>query len=99
MKLIMLRAYGWMPCWRILFSTFSRCMSFHTAWVNRVVSSVREGLLLYPQLQTYCGVAANRREGAMCGRLRVGKEKLHVAGLVGAAMCSAYQCGSHDRWP
>ena len=26
---------------------------------------------------------------AMCGRLRVGKEKLYVAGLVGAAMCSA----------
>jgi len=22
-----------------------------------------------------------------------------VAGLVGAAMCSAYRCGSHDRWP
>jgi hypothetical protein len=27
---------------------------------------------------------------AMCGRLRVGKENLHVALLVGAAMCSAY---------
>jgi hypothetical protein len=27
---------------------------------------------------------------AMCGRLRVGKDFLHVAGLVGAAMCSAY---------
>ena len=26
---------------------------------------------------------------AMCGRLRVGKENLHVALLVGAAMCSA----------
>src|SRR6267142_1645979 len=26
---------------------------------------------------------------AMCGRLRVGKRNLHVAGLVGAAMCSA----------
>jgi hypothetical protein len=26
---------------------------------------------------------------AMCGRLRVGKDNLHVAGLVGAAMCSA----------
>jgi hypothetical protein len=26
---------------------------------------------------------------AMCGRLRVGKTNLHVAGLVGAAMCSA----------
>jgi hypothetical protein len=21
------------------------------------------------------------------------------AGLVGAAMCSAFECGSHDRWP
>jgi hypothetical protein len=36
---------------------------------------------------------------AMCGRLRVGKENLHVAGRVGAAMCSAFWCGSHDRWP
>jgi transposase-like protein DUF772 len=36
---------------------------------------------------------------AMCGRLRVGKGNLHVAGLVGAAMCSAFACGSHDRWP
>jgi hypothetical protein len=36
---------------------------------------------------------------AMCGRLRVGKENLHVALLVGAAMCSACKCGSHDRWP
>ena len=23
----------------------------------------------------------------------------YVAGLVGAAMCSAFECGSHDRWP
>ena len=22
-----------MPCWGIVFSTFLRCMSFHTAWV------------------------------------------------------------------
>jgi hypothetical protein len=36
---------------------------------------------------------------AMCGRLRVGKKKLHVTALVGAAMCSAFKCGSHDRWP
>jgi hypothetical protein len=35
----------------------------------------------------------------MCGRLRVGKDFLHVAGLVGAAMCSAFTSGSHDRWP
>jgi hypothetical protein len=24
---------------------------------------------------------------------------VHVAALVGAAMCSAYQCGSQGRWP
>src|SRR5258705_9035184 len=36
---------------------------------------------------------------AMCGRPRVGKKKLHVADWVGAAMCSACRCGSHDRWP
>src|SRR3982074_3636991 len=27
----MLRTYGWMPCWRIVFSTFLQCMSFYTA--------------------------------------------------------------------
>ena len=36
---------------------------------------------------------------AMCGRLRVGKSFLHVCSMVGAAMCSAFRCGSHDRWP
>jgi hypothetical protein len=35
----------------------------------------------------------------MCGRLRVGKKNLHVAALVGAAMCSAFDCGTQDRWP
>src|ERR1700686_480049 len=29
---------------------------------------------------------------AMCGRLRVGKDFLHVASLVGASMCSACLC-------
>ena len=36
---------------------------------------------------------------AMCGRLPVGKDFLHVCSWVGAAMCSAYLGGSHDRWP
>jgi hypothetical protein len=42
---------------------------------------------------------ANCRDGPMCGRLRVGKENLHFAALVGAAMCSAFLRGTHDRWP
>jgi hypothetical protein len=33
---IMLRPYGAMPCLRIVFSTFRRCMSFYTARVIRV---------------------------------------------------------------
>ncbi len=45
------------------------------------------------------GVGRRCRLRAMCGRLRVGKENLHVAGLVGAAMCSACLRGTHDRWP
>jgi hypothetical protein len=36
----------------------------------------------------------NRQLRAICGRLRVGNENRHVAGLVGAAMCSAFACGS-----
>jgi hypothetical protein len=44
-------------------------------------------------------VLINVRFTPMCGRLRVGKENLHVAGLVGAPMCSACLRGSHDRWP
>src|SRR6059058_3308786 len=33
---IVLRARCSIPCWRIVFSTFRNCMSFHTGWVNRV---------------------------------------------------------------
>src|SRR3982074_2784669 len=28
----MVRTYGSIPCWRIVFSTFRRCMSFYTTW-------------------------------------------------------------------
>src|SRR5262245_55976088 len=34
--------------WRIVFSTFCKCMSFHTARVIRVVFSLPPGRLLYP---------------------------------------------------
>jgi hypothetical protein len=30
----------------------------------------------------------------MCGQFPVGKKNLYVADLVGAAMCSAFRCGS-----
>src|SRR4029077_2395038 len=39
------------------------------------------------------------KRDAIRERLRVGKGYLNVAALVGAAMCSACWCGSHDRWP
>src|SRR5260221_5937382 len=34
---IILHTRGSMPCWRIVFSTFCGCMSFHTARVNSVI--------------------------------------------------------------
>ena len=70
-----------------------------TEQVDRVVSSMHQAGLLYPQLLTYrCG-AANRRFGPCVDGSELARTILHVAGLVGAAMCSAFECGSHDRWP
>jgi transposase len=36
---------------------------------------------------------------AMCGRLPVVKWLSYDAALVGAVMCSAFECGSLGRWP
>jgi hypothetical protein len=62
----------------------------------------------YLQRANQVGSASERRpqrdlaglsRWAMCGRLPVGKKNLHFAALVGAAMCSAFLRGTHDRWP
>jgi len=42
-----------------------------------------------PLTEDKVGATRERQGSAMCGRLRVGKDFSHVAGLVGAAMCSA----------
>jgi hypothetical protein len=47
----------------------------------------------------YTPLSRGNAQRAMCGRLRVGKKNLHLAALVGAAMCSAFVRGTHDRWP
>ena len=61
-----------------------------------MVHHLRVGFALFA---TKAALRRNMLKRAMCGRLRVGKSFFHVAGLVGAAMCSAFECGSHDRWP
>ena len=48
----MLRTYGWVPRWRIVFSTFPRCMSFYTAWVIRRHGGAFGPRLLYPSKRT-----------------------------------------------
>ena len=60
--------------------------------------AIKSGCPLYPDSDR---IAASQQLTlwAMCGRLRVGKSNHHVAAMVGAAMCSAFECGSHDRWP
>src|SRR5262245_12908148 len=37
---IILYTRGWMPCWRIVFSTFRGCMSFYTARVIHVIPAI-----------------------------------------------------------
>jgi hypothetical protein len=56
-------------------------------------------IVRFTQFATEIAQRPNMSRWAMCGRLRVGKKNLHVAALVGAAMCSAFECGTHDRWP
>ena len=43
----------------------------------------------------HCQPDLSGRKSAMCGRLRVGKRFLHVAGLVSAAMCSAIKANAN----
>ena len=62
-------------------------------------SPPRTQALALPQLSDPLPTRLTGLLSAMCGRLQVGKENLYVALLVGAAMCSAFRCGSHDRWP
>jgi transposase len=46
---------------------------------------------------TFASAVISVAKGAMCGRLRVGKQNLHVARLVGAAMCSGFEYGHSQR--
>ena len=43
--------------------------------------------------------AANRRSGPCVDGSELARLFFTSAALVGAAMCSAFECGSHDRWP
>jgi hypothetical protein len=55
-----------------------------------VLATLKRDLRKTPESRHLQGQSACLKR-AMCGRLRVGKSFLHVfAGLVGAAMCSAF---------
>jgi hypothetical protein len=42
---------------------------------------------------------ANRRDVPCVEGSELARAFFTFAALVGAAMCSAFRCGSHDRWP
>jgi len=65
---IVLRARCSIPCWRIVFSTFRNCMSFHTGWVNRAGStrSRRGRHVRFPSNNDRPGRVAH---GAVVGRV------------------------------
>src|SRR5258706_13800270 len=70
---IVLRARCSIPCWRIVFSTFRNCMSFHTGWVKLGrAGDVRCTTALPPKADVHprsCYVAFGRVED---GRGRLG---------------------------
>ena len=41
----------------------------------------------------------NGRKGPCVDGSELARDFFTYAALVGAAMCSAFECGSHDRWP
>src|SRR5450759_4374449 len=57
---MLLRTYGWMPCWRIVFSTSLRCMSFHTASVMNGHPAMSASRPFCPRQRTFIAAAALR---------------------------------------
>src|SRR5258708_24391936 len=49
---IVLRARCSIPCWRIVFSTFRNCMSFHTGWVKNGadIGRMRQPMFALPEI-------------------------------------------------
>src|SRR5262245_6363200 len=58
-----------------------------------------EALRFYEDAGRRFGKTSKATRRAMCGRLRVVKGVCHVAALVVAAMCSAFERGAQGRWP
>ena len=55
--------------------------------------------LIHPRLRLYRRTAANRRDVPCVDGSELARAFFTFAALVGAAMCSAFRCGSHDRAP
>ena len=87
-----------LPAATHLLITSCLTQSRHQSSTHASVSRDRRRVRFTPKSCRGCS-CPSRPLWAMCGRLRVGKAFLTSAALVGAAMCSAFECGSHDRWP
>ena len=61
--------------------------------------AMSEGCPLYLRSLPISGVAAKRRDVPCVDGSELARAFFTFAALVGAAMCSAFRCGSHDRWP
>ena len=57
---IVLRARCSIPCWRIVFSTFRNCMSFHTGWVMHGPKATSALSPFKSQLRTLVAAARKR---------------------------------------
>src|SRR5262249_39562474 len=62
---IVLRARCSIPCRRIVFSTFLRCMSFHTGWVRSGHHPSPNQCPLYPSKRTRADIGHRPRHGSV----------------------------------
>jgi hypothetical protein len=53
----------------------------------------------YPPITDMTVLIANWNDGPCVDGSELARTFFTGAALVGAAMCSAFGCGSHDRWP
>jgi hypothetical protein len=58
-----------------------------------------DGKSAYAQKPDILGARFIRREVPCVDGSELARAFFRFAALVGAAMCSAFRCGSHDRWP
>src|SRR5215467_7460266 len=100
----MLRGFGSIPCWRIVFFTFRRCTSFYTARVKTGRTRIEHFSSGLPPKPDFTGLPRDVAEGPnpdSCGaakRNRRGRDAHYWAPPAQNRTCGFPAYGSHLGW-